>query len=130
MSRSKFISAMEVKHGREIMWLASPIILTMFSSTLMWTADTILLGHYSSLALAAAGLGGLITWATYSLFNNLSRISNTFIAQAFGRNDNKAVGDYAWQVAYIAIAGGIILSFMGYFSNHVLPWTKNPPEVI
>ncbi|MBT7311223.1 hypothetical protein HN843_05630, partial [bacterium] len=54
MNRSKIINALKIKHGREIMWLASPIILTMFSSTLMWTADTILLGHYSSLALGAA----------------------------------------------------------------------------
>lgn len=124
------INILKIKHSKEIVSLATPIIMTMFSSTLMWTADTILLGHYSSLALAAAGLGGLLTWALYSLFNNLSRISNTFVAQAFGRNDDHAVGQYVWQVGYISVIGGLILSLIGYFSNHALPWTNNPPEVI
>ena len=50
-----------VHHGREILALATPTILTMLSQTLMWTVDTALLGRVSSVSLAAAGLGGMLT---------------------------------------------------------------------
>ena len=73
---------LRVDHFGEIMILASPTILTMLSQTLMWTVDTALLGRVDSVSLAAAGLGGMLTWATYSLFNNLSRITGTFVSQA------------------------------------------------
>ena len=93
-----------VHHGREILALATPTILTMLSQTLMWTVDTALLGRVNSVSLAAAGLGGMLTWATYSLFNNLSRITGTFVSQANGRGDDAAVGNYTWQGIYIACA--------------------------
>ena len=62
-SRPTVRSLLTVHHGREISRLAYPTILTMLSQTLMWTIDTALLGRVSSTALAAAGLGGMITWA-------------------------------------------------------------------
>jgi len=122
-------SLFRVHHGREIMALATPTILTMLSQTLMWTVDTAMLGRVSSVALAAAGLGGMLTWATYSLFNNLSRITGTFVSQAHGRGDDKAVGHYTWQGIYIALFTGAILTVLGWYSYIVLPWTRNPAEV-
>ena len=118
-----------VLHYREIVALATPTILTMLSQTLMWTVDTALLGRVNSLSLAAAGLGGILTWATYSLFNNLSRITGTFVSQAHGRNDHEAVGRYAWQGLYLALGTGIILMVLGWKSYLVLPWTRNPVDV-
>ena len=118
-----------VHHGREILALATPTILTMLSQTLMWTVDTALLGRVSSLSLAAAGLGGMLTWATYSLFNNLSRITGTFVSQAHGRGDDERVTHYAWQGVYIALMTGLVLMVMGWYSHVVLPWTRNPAEV-
>jgi len=120
---------LRVRHGREIMALATPTILTMLSQTLMWTVDTAMLGRVNSVALAAGGLGGMLTWATYSLFNNLSRITGTFVSQAHGRIDDEAVGHYTWQGMYLALATGLLLMVFGWYSNHVLPWTRNPADV-
>ena len=93
-------SVFRVHHGREILALATPTILTMLSQTLMWTVDTALLGRVNSVSLAAAGLGGMLTWATYSLFNNLSRITGTFVSQAHGRDDDR-------QRRPLRLAGGL-----------------------
>jgi len=127
--RTNPASVLKVKHGREIMALATPTILTMLSQTLMWTVDTAMLGRVSSVSLAAAGLGGMLTWATYSLFNNLSRITGTFVSQAHGRGDDEAVGHYTWQGIYIALFTGALLMLLGWQSHLVLPWTRNPAEV-
>ena len=128
-TRPSFGSIFRVHHGREIMALATPTILTMLSQTLMWTVDTAMLGRVNSVSLAAAGLGGMLTWATYSLFNNLSRITGTFVSQAHGRGDDQAVGHYTWQGIYIALFTGAILTVLGWHSYLVLPWTRNPAEV-
>ncbi len=118
-----------VRDRREIMALATPTILTMLSQTLMWTVDTALIGRVDSVSLAAVGLGGMLTWTAYSLFNNLSRIAGTFVSQSHGRNDPDSVAHYTWQGLYIAIISGLILQVLGYYSYHVLPWTHNPPAV-
>ena len=122
-------SAWRVHQGREILALAAPTVLTMLSQTLMWTVDTALLGRVSSVALAAAGLGGMLTWATYSLFNNLSRITGTFVSQAWGRGNENDVARYTWQGVWIAVATGSVLMVLGWFSYVVLPWTHNPEDV-
>lgn len=118
-----------VHHGREILHLATPTVLTMVSQTLMWTVDTAFVGRVSSVALAAVGLGGMLTWTAYTLFNQVSRISNTFVAQAHGKGDDEAVGSYTWQGLYLALGAGLLLQLAGYLSFHVLPWTRNPAEV-
>lgn len=120
---------LRVHDGREILALALPTVLTMLSQTLMWTVDTALLGRVDSTALAAAGLGGMLTWAAYSLFNNLSRITGTFVSQAWGRGDEEAVARYTWQGVWIAVATGLVLQALGWASWLVLPWTRNPAAV-
>ena len=125
----RMVHLLTVHNGREILALASPTILTMLSQTLMWTVDTALVGRVNSVSLAAVGLGGMLTWATYSLFNNLSRITGTFVSQSHGREDHEAVADYAWQGVHIAVATGLVLTVMGYYSYLVLPWTRNPADV-
>ena len=127
--RGRLLRNLRVYHAREILSLATPTILTMLSQTLMWTVDTALLGRVDSLSLAAAGLGGVLTWTAYSLFNNLSRITGTFVSQAHGRRDDGAVGSYTWQGVYIAVCAGLVLQTLGYGSYLVLPWTQNPVEV-
>ncbi|MFH1842562.1 MAG: MATE family efflux transporter [bacterium] len=122
-------AALQIQHGREILALATPTVMTMLSHTLMWTVDTALLGRVSSLALGAAGLGGMMTWTGYSLFNNLSRISQTFVAQAHGKGDDEAVGHYSWQAIYIAIVCGLLLQIIGYGSYLILPLTRNAAEI-
>jgi MATE family multidrug resistance protein len=125
----RLTARLRVHEWREIMGLATPTILTMISQTLMWTVDTALLGRVDSVSLGAAGLGGMLTWATYSLFNNLSRITGTFVSQAWGRDDEGSVAHYTWQGVWIAVATGLVLQVMGWFSYVALPWTRNPADV-
>jgi len=127
--RQTHMDKLRIHHGREIIALATPIVMTTLSMTLMWTVDTIFLGRFSSLALGAAGLGGMLTWAAYSLVNNLSRISNTFVAQAHGKGDDEAVGHYTWQTVYLSLLTGTLLTILGYYSFEFLPLIKNPPDV-
>jgi multidrug resistance protein, MATE family len=127
---SSFWRQLGVRQHREVMRLAWPTILAMWSHSLMWLVDTALLGHYSSVDLAASGLGGLIAWTAYSLVNNLSRINGTFVSQAHGRGDDRAISDYTWQGLYVAIFCGLLLQLGGYYSHHLLALTRNPPDVI
>lgn len=124
------LSALTVLHGREILALASPIVLTMLSQTLMWTVDTIFLGHHSSLALGAAGLGGILLWTSYCLVNNLSRITGTFVSQAHGRGDDEAVGDYAWQGLYLATVTGLAMTLLAWNARPLLDWTGVAPDIL
>jgi MATE family multidrug resistance protein len=125
----RLFARLKVRHADQVMRLAWPTVLAMMSHTLMWTVDTIFLGHVSSVALGAAGLGGILTWTAYSLANNLSRISGTFVAQAHGRGDDAAIGDYTWQGLYVAVVTGILLQLFGYFSYLLLPLTHNPADI-
>ena len=127
---SRLRSLLTIHHGREIIALATPIVLTMLSQTLMWTVDTIFLGHYSSLAIGAAGLGGILLWTSYSAVNNLSRITGTFVSQANGRGDNQAVGDYFWQGMYMATLTGIALTFLAWNARPLLNWSGIPADVL
>lgn len=128
-SQRRVAALLRVHDGREILALAVPTVLTMLSQTLMWTVDTALLGRYESAALAASGLGGMITWCGYSLFNNLSRISGTFVAQAHGEGDDAKVAHYAWQGLYLALAAGLVLTVLAWHARVALPLTRNPVEV-
>ncbi|MFO7653447.1 MAG: MATE family efflux transporter [Candidatus Krumholzibacteriia bacterium] len=129
LPRDRGVAVFQVRHGREIVLLAYPTVLAMLSHTLMWTVDTALLGRVSSLALGAAGLGGLLTWTGYSLFNNLSRITGTFVAQAHGRGDDEAVAAFTWQGLWIGLVCGVILQIMGYYSYLALPLTGHDAAI-
>ncbi len=130
LPRATWWGRFAVLQHREVLRLAWPTILAMWSHSLLWLVDTALLGHYNSIDLAASGLGGLIAWTAYSLFNNLSRINGTFVSQAHGRDDHRAIGDYTWQGLYVAIFCGLLLQVAGYYSHHLLALTRNPPEVV
>jgi MATE family multidrug resistance protein len=127
---SRVARALGIHHGREIFALSAPTILAMFSHTLMWTVDTAFLGHVSAVDLAAAGLGGMITWTGYCIFNNLSRITATFVSQANGEGDDAKVGSFTWQGIWVALVCGALLTLAGQESDRVLPLTRNPPEVL
>ncbi|MFH1276948.1 MAG: MATE family efflux transporter [Candidatus Eisenbacteria bacterium] len=126
---SRTLERFGIRHGREIFSLAAPTVLTMLSHTLMWTVDSAFLGHVSSLALAAAGLGGMITWTCYTVFNALSRVTSTFVSQANGRGDDRAVADYTWQGIYVSLLTGVVLVVAGQWSYIILRWTGNAPEI-
>ena len=124
------LGALRVREGSQITRLAWPTVLAMLSHTLMWWVDSALLGRYATVDLAASGLGGVITWTAYSLFNNLSRINGTFVSQAHGRGDDRAIGDYTWQGIYVAVLFGLLLQTGGFFAYHILPLTRNDPAVL
>jgi MATE family multidrug resistance protein len=102
---------------REVAGLALPVILTNLSATLMMTADAAMVGRLGATELGAVGYGGIWYWTALSLFAGMSTGVQTFVAQAFGRGEERTCGAWGWQglftVVPLAVLGmsGFALAF-------------------
>lgn len=114
---------------RQVLVLAYPVIITMLSQTLMWLVDTIMVGRIGTAQLGAVGLGGMLTWMFFSLFNGLISSANTFVAQDYGAKKYDDIGKIAWHYVYMAVASYIILLALIPFSNYAIKLIGSSPAV-
>lgn len=79
---------------RQLIQLATPIVLSNLAFTLLGAVDTLFMGHVSTLALGAVGLGSM-TFLTASLFLKSTLAGATpFVSRQQGAGDYKKAGKY------------------------------------
>ena len=114
---------------RRVGQIAGPVLITNFSYTAMGVIDTIMVGQLGVRALAAVGLGSLVTWTALSFFWGLLSGVNTLVAQAVGASDRQAVGRIFWQGIYLAlVCGGLIVLFWPLVPD-IFRWAGASAEV-
>ena len=94
---------------RSIGRIVAPVLVSTASYTAMGVIDTMMVGRLGVLELGAVGLGNLLTWWFLSFFFGLITVVNTFVAQAYGADDRRAVGAALWQGIYMAIGAGFLI---------------------
>ena len=100
---------------RQVILLASPVILTHLSITLMGVVDSAMVGRLGATELAAVGFGGVWLWTLFNGFIGAGTVVQTFVAQNHGADRPEECGEWAWQGLYALIpltaCGALILHF-------------------
>ena len=114
---------------RRICRIAGPVVVTNFSYTMMGVIDTVMVGRLGVPALAAVGLGNMISFSLLSFFWGLTSGINTLTAQAYGARDRDAVGRVFFQGLYLALLSGVVVLAAMPLVRTILVWVDASPEV-
>jgi len=93
---------------REVVTLATPVVLTQLSATAMGVVDSAMVGRLGPTQLAAVGFASIWLWTIFSLLYGTASGIQTFVSQADGAGQPGACGRWAWQGFY-AIAPAALL---------------------
>lgn len=114
-----------------ILKFAVPVMLAALLQIAFNAADTIVVGKFSGQqALAAVGATGAIINMVISLFIGISMGANIVIATQIGSGRKERIHDAVHTSYFLALAGGILLTFVGYFLAPLLLKAIRTPEDI
>ena len=88
--------------------LAGPVVVGMISQTLMNVVDTAMVGRLGPVALAATGLGGLLSWLVLGTFGGLSIGVQTVTSRRFGEGNHREAGKVLDNGIVIALIAGVV----------------------
>ncbi|MDV3103546.1 MATE family efflux transporter [Thermococcus waiotapuensis] len=101
---------------RKKLWsLAWPAIIGNISQTLLNLVDTLMVGHVSSLAVAAVGLGGQVSWFMFPIMMVVSIGTLALVARLIGAKDVKGAELVLEQSIYLSFLLGIPVFLFGWF---------------
>lgn len=115
-----------------IMIFYVPLMLSGILQLLFNAADIVVVGRFAgNEALAAVGSTGSLTNLIVNLFIGLSVGANVLVARYYGAGQNSELKEMVQTAVATAVAGGVILIFLGFFlSRPALNWMGTPEDVI
>jgi len=112
-----------------IIAFAIPLMFSSFLQIFFNIADTIVVGRYcGDSALAAVGSSGSIIFLVNSILLGLATGTNVVVANKIGAGDKADVSKSVHVAIFMALVGGIILSFVGYFFTPTLLQLVDTPS--
>src|SRR5262249_8074716 len=103
--------------GREVLAVATPLMLAQLSYTLQVFVDRLFLTWYSTEAVAGAMTGGISTGALVGLFTTTGGDLTAFVAPYMGAGRHERVGAAVWQGIYFAIGSGLLVAALSPFAG-------------
>ena len=94
----------------------------------MGLLDTIMAGRYSSVDLAGVALGSSILWPMMLLVMGIIQAVTPTVSQLNGANNHKEIGEVIRQGLWIAIVGGLTVSFLLNQMAFVYEWLDVDPQ--
>ena len=116
----------------KIMVFYIPLMLSGILQLLFNAADIVVVGRFAgNEALAAVGSTGSLTNLIVNLFIGLSVGANVLVARFYGAGQDGELKEMVQTASATALAGGVILVFLGFFiSGPALGWMGTPEDVI
>jgi MATE family multidrug resistance protein len=115
--------------GREVLFLAYPLILSQMSFTVQTFVDRLFLTWYSPAAVAGAVTGLFASWTLIGLFTGTGEFLTTFVAQYFGAGRRRRIGAAIWQGIYFSLAAGILIALVSPLAESLFGLVGHPPLV-
>lgn len=99
---------------KQIILLASPLILQNLSQTLLGVVDTYFVSRIGTESLAAVGLASVLFFAVLLLFRSTANSTVVFIGRAYGENDDAKIGQVVWRA--LNMIGWLLIPILA------MPW--------
>ncbi|HEB84938.1 MAG TPA: MATE family efflux transporter [Bacteroidetes bacterium] len=96
----------------EVWMLAGPVVVGMISQTLMSVVDTAMVGRLGAEALAAAGLGGVLSWMILGSLGALYIGSQAVAARRHGEGDFAQAGKVLDNALLLSVVLGFVIVFV------------------
>ncbi|GIU33219.1 putative multidrug resistance protein NorM [Shewanella colwelliana] len=105
--------------AKRLIQLALPVLIAQVTQTMMGFIDTVMAGRVSAVDMAAVAIGGSL-WLPALLFvQGLLLAFTPVFAHHHGADDQKAIQPIAFQAAYIAIIGSVLVISFLYFAPEI-----------
>ncbi|MFH0883111.1 MAG: MATE family efflux transporter, partial [bacterium] len=117
--------------SRRVWRLAGPVVVGMVSQTLMNIVDTAMVGRLGSSALAATGLGGVLSWMIMGALGSVHVGTQAVSARRYGEGRPWEAGRALDNALMLSLIIGTIGSFLlAPLVSSLLPLFTNDPAVI
>ena len=117
--------------GRQVLGLATPIMLASLSQTLMSLIDIAMVGRLGAAAVAAVGLGGMLTYAVSAFLNAIQAGVQTTVARRIGEGRHRDVAAVIRSTLYFAFfAGSITAGLFIQATRYLLPLINADEQVV
>lgn len=93
---------------RDVLVLAIPLILNTGAISIQHFVDRVFLTWHSPEAVAAAAVGGVLSFLMLTIFIGTASYVSTFVAQYHGAGRDDRIGPAVWQGVYLALIGGTV----------------------
>ena len=94
---------------REVVALATPVILQQISATTMGVVDSAMVGRLGPTELASVGFGSIWLWTIFSFFYGTATGVQTFVSQYDGAGRQRESGAWIWQGLYALVPGALVV---------------------
>lgn len=111
---------------REVVLLATPLVIQNLSYTLLGVADTLFVSRISTDALAAVGLANMIFFAVLLFFRGTANSSVVFIGRAYGEKNDAKIGAAVWNVLNVAAWLSLLVILLPFFFRSLFPVVAPP----
>jgi len=124
LHRNKSISSRVIRLGL-------PVIASNLSRTFMSLADMAMVGRLGASALAAVGMGSMLTWVVLSFGISFRTATQTVTARRLGQKEYAECGTAMRNGHILSAVFGIPISILGFlYADKIVPLFLEDPEVI
>ncbi|KAB2877944.1 MATE family efflux transporter [bacterium] len=117
--------------AREVLHLASPVVLGMASITAIGLTDTIMVGRLGAEALAATGQASIIFWAIHWVTRSIEVAAQALIARRYGEQQFHLCGKILDNAMTVSLSVSLLGMALLYFGGRTLmSWTSTHENVV
>jgi MATE family multidrug resistance protein len=113
----------------EFLKISIPLILSTGIGSVQLFLNRTFLSYYSPESFAASIPAALMNFAIFSFFLGMLSYVDVFVAQYYGKGDNRAIGPIIWQSVLLAFGAAFIIFILSLFADEFFTHIGHEPAV-